>query len=72
MIDKLNDLIATCEKYGYMDKVINPYGHPIKIKDFVKNWKHYNICTKGSKIVIEAEFKGLEKIINHWIKSKDK
>lgn len=65
--EKAKEVIAKCEKYGFMDRKIAPYGFGITVRDFVRNWRDYDNFTDGSKEVMQDELRGFLPIIEHWI-----
>lgn len=36
--EHIQEVQTICEKHGYLDKIIMPYGYPVKIRDFIKPW----------------------------------
>ena len=69
--EKAKEVIANCEKYGFMDRKIAPYGFGITVREFVRNWRDYDNFTDGSKEVMQSELIGFLPILEHWIEVAD-
>ena len=67
MIEKIKEIIATCEKYGFMQDKVCPYGFWETVEHMVSRWKDYDRCTDDSKWLIREEIRGFEPILKHWI-----
>lgn len=65
---KAQEVIDTCNKYGFMKNKIMPYGFIMTVEELVKNWKDYDRCTWSSKEIMQDELKGFLPILDHWVK----
>lgn len=69
--EKVAEITAIVEKYGFGDTEIHPYSFGIKINDFLRGFKDYGRCTTGSKHQMLAEINGFIPILNHWIEEEE-
>lgn len=67
MKEKIKEIKATCEKYGFMQNKVCPYGFWETVENMISRWADYDRCTESSKGLIRAEIKGFEPILKHWI-----
>ena len=66
-----NEAIATCEKYGFMDKTVMPYGFRQTVREFTRNWKDFRRFTEMSKSVMCNELRGFLPILEAWVKTEN-
>lgn len=69
--EKVTEMTAIVEKYGFGDREIHPYSFAIKVEDFLKGCKDYHRCTAGSRHQMLAEINGFIPILNHWIEQEE-
>lgn len=64
---KAKEVIETCKRYGFMGRMIFPYGFRITVAEFTRNWKDYDRCTPESQGILESELNGFLPILEGWI-----
>lgn len=69
--EKVTEMTAIVEKYGFGDREIHPYFFAIKVEDFLKGCKDYHRCTAGSRHQMLAEINGFITILNEWTKIEE-
>ena len=67
---KAKEVIDTCEKYGFMENKIMPYGFGVTVAEFTKNWKDYDNATRTSRLIMRDELTGFLPILKEWIKAE--
>ena len=65
---KAQEVINTCNKYGFMKNMIMPYSFKMTVEELTRNWKDYDLCTSSSKAIMRDELKGFLPILEHWVK----
>lgn len=65
---KAQEVIDTCNKYGFMKNTIMPYGFKMTVEELTRNWKDYDKYTPDSKSIMRDELKGFLPILEHWVK----
>lgn len=53
-------------EYGWQDRSVHPYGYPVKVTKILKDFRDFDICTKGSKEYLILLVNGLAEIMNAW------
>ena len=69
--EKANEVIATCERYGFMEKKVMPYGFCQTVREFTRNWKDFRQFTETSKAIMCDELRGFLPILEAWVKLED-
>ena len=64
---KAKEVIDTCNKYGFMDKIIMPYSFKMTVEELTRNWKDYDYCTYSSKEIMQDELKGFLPLLEYWV-----
>lgn len=62
----LKEIEEKCNKYGFWERKIMPYGFGIKVKRIFQNWKDYDLCTTTDKSIIRSEIRGFLPILAKW------
>lgn len=65
--ETLKEIEETCNKYGFWDNKVIPYGFGIEVRSLFNNWKDYDNCTYDSRAVIRDEIKGFLPILRSWV-----
>lgn len=65
---KAQEVIDTCNKYGFMANVVMPYSFKITVEELTRNWADYDRCTNSSKAIMRDELKGFLPILDQWVK----
>lgn len=68
---KVEEMRAMVEKYGFGDYPCNPYSFNVKTSEFLGWFEDYGRCTAGSRHQMLAEINGFIPILNHWIEQKE-
>lgn len=67
----VSEIRGYIEKYGWEGHTVAPYGHGIKILDFLAHFDDYDRCTADSRDVMILELNGLiEHCINPWLRTE--
>lgn len=53
-------------EYGWQDMSVHPYGYPVKVTKILKDFRDFDICTKGTKEYLILLVNGLAEIMNAW------
>ncbi len=57
-----------CKEHNYLDKIVVPYGYPVKIRDFIRPWDDlrdsYGLRLRDGFIF--REVRGLLKTLRSW------
>lgn len=64
---KAQEVVDTCNKYGFMSRTVHPYSFDMTVEEFVKNWADYDRYTYSSKQIMRQELQRFLPILEHWI-----
>lgn len=68
---RIKEIEEKCNKYGFWERKIMPYGFGIKVKRIFRNWKDYDLCTETDKSIIRSEIRGFLPILAHWVEYEE-
>ena len=68
MEKRIAEIIATCEKYGFMERTVQPYSFVMTVRELVEPWRDYSHYTKESKWLMKKEIEGFEDTLKQWVK----
>ena len=62
-----DEVIAKCEKYGFMEREVFPYSFKMTVMELVDKWKEFDSYSYQSRSIFKSELKGFLPILDRWV-----